>query len=508
MKKLGVSIKIFFILFLIAGCSLTNPGDDGSSTEFDSPNPENHATNQPVVVTLSWTSSGFDKYDIFFSEISPPDIVIAQGITQTSYVKSGLSYDKHYFWKVRGYRSDGTWVESPIWDFSTRSFGSAGEGAFFIHFSDETETPNYVKVLFETIDDIGYPVSDLRMEDLEIYDDGVLISPSESFLLLEQYLQNNYVMKVALVLDNSTSLRDDIDAIKSAANDFVDNVADAHHQIAVFQFSETTDKIQDFTSDVNLLHNAINSISIGQPSTDLYGAVITGTESYIENIDRMNIETGATVLFTDGTDTQGSHTLEQALEAANGKRVYTVGLGEEINPDILQQIGNSGFFYIEETNQLIDVFQQIKDDLERYSQSFYWLTYASPKRGNNMHTLIVRSVDPNASSTLEVVYSSADFFSASQGLYLNPTAAQPEGITELSLAVNTSKTVAAYSFYYTHPSYSWTITSGADLIDISYPTGEDNQINVTAGGSTGDAEILVEDTANNLSKTLTVHVTN
>ncbi len=503
---LSVTIFSFF-----TGCSLTGPGDDAvtETGDFRNPHPENHATEQPVVVTLSWESSGFEKYDIYFSKISPPDIAIAKGITSKSFVKSGLSYATHYFWKVRGYKSDGSWVESPVWDFTTRSFGSgSGEGTYFIDYGSETEAPNFVKVSFEVIDDLGYPVSDLALEDLEIYDDGELVSRSESFLLLEQYMQNNYVMRIALVLDNSTSLRDDLDEIKSAANDFVDNTADVHHRIAVFKFSETTEKIQDFTGDVTALHNAINSITIGAPSTDLYGAVITGTESYPENVDRGNIETGATVIFTDGTDTQGSHTLEQALAATQGKRVYTVGLGDEINPEILQQIGNSGFFYIEETNELINVFQQIKEDIRRYSQSFYWLTYASPKRGNNMHTLIIRGKDSDSGSFLEEVYSSANFFSASQGLYLNPTATQPEGINELSLAVNTSKAVTAYSFYYSHPSYSWTITSGANLIDISYPSGDNATINVIAGSVAGDAEILVEDTANNLSRTLTVHVTN
>jgi VWFA-related protein len=505
-----VILPILISFVFLSSCSLTSPGEDNLNveTEFSNPHPENHASNQPVVVTLEWDASGFEKYDVYFSKISPPDIAIAKNLTTNSYVKSGLSYSTHYFWRVRGYKSDGSWVESPIWDFTTRSFGArSGEGALFIPYDDETEAPNFVKTLFEVIDNEGYPVSDLTLQDLEIYDDGELISPSESFLLLEQYLQNNYVMKVALVLDNSTSLRDDLDEIKNAANDFVDNITDAHHKIAIYKFSETTELVQDFTSDVNLLHNAINSLPIGQPSTDLYGAVITGTSAYEENVDRLNFETGATVIFTDGTDTQGSHTLEQALEATQDKRVYTVGLGEEINPEILQEIGNSGFFYIEETNELINVFQQIKEDIERYSQSFYWLTYASPKRGSNMHTLVIMAKDNPINSYLETVYSSAGFFSAPQGLYLNPTASEPEGITEISLAKNTSKVVTAYSFYYVHPSYEWTITSGADLIDISYPTSEDNQININAGGTKGDAEIFVEDTANNLSKTLTVHIT-
>ncbi len=511
--------KIFILiisLVFIASCSLNGPGEgDGGGSRnsyFSNPHPENHAQNQPVVVTLKWSSSGFTKYDVYFSKISPPDIAIAKGITLTSFTKSGLSYNTHYFWKVRGYKSDGSWVESPIWDFTTRSFGSgSGEGVYFIDLGGNTETPNFVKVLFAATDDAGYPVSDLSLNDLEVYEDGELVSQSESFILLEQYLENNYLMRVALVLDNSTSLRNDLDQIKSAANDFVNHVVDSHNQIAVFKFSGTTELVQDFTSNKSLLHSAINSINVGEPTTDLYGAVITGCESYTTEFNIHQIENGATVIFTDGTDTQGSHTLEDALNATTDKRVYTVGLGDEINPNILQQIATSGFFYIDETNELINVFNQIKEDIDRYSRSFYWLTYASPKRGNNMHTLILRSKDVNSSSYVEYAYSSSEFFSAPEGLYLNPTASNPEGITEISIAKNTSKTVTAYTFYYTHPSYNWEITSGSNLIDMAIDSENDtennNRATIHAGSVKGDAEVTVTDTVNNLSKSLTVHIT-
>ncbi len=503
---------IILILGLLAGCSLTGPNTDnggGDSNEFFSnPVPTSGAANQPVVVSLSWKSSGFAKYDVYFSQVSPPTIRIASGITSNALVKPGLNYNTTYFWKVVGFRSDGTAAESPIWHFTTKSLGGSGEGYSFIDHGTKTETPNYVKLLFEVVDDKGFPIPDLNLDKLEIYEDGQVLSQSESYVLFQQYLANKYVVKIVLMLDNSTSLRDEIPDIKNAALNFINNVVDSHHQVAVYVFSESTVLLQDFTTNVNALTTAINSITVGEPSTDLYGATITGANHWDQTFVPDSIVTGAMVLFTDGTDTQGSHTLDAALNAVTGKRVYTIGLGNEINSDVLSSLGNSGFFSISETSELINTFDRINSEIEKYSKSFYWLTYASPKRGANLHTVIVRAKDNPINSYVEGTFSSADFFSNNPGLYINATPEHPSGVDTVSVARNSQITVNAYSFYYPNPQYTWQITSGGSLIAINPNDDAQSSVVVEGGNSLGAATVKVEDTKNNLTKTITVVVTN
>lgn len=504
----------FFLLVagLITGCSLTGPNNDNgggdSNQYFNTPTPAQGATNQPVVVSLGWKSSGFSKYDVYFSEISPPTLRVAHNITSNGFVMPGLKYNTTYFWKVVGYRSDGTSAESPIWHFTTESLGGSGEGYSFIDHGTKTETPNYVKMLFEVVDNTGLPVPDLTLDNLEIYEDGEQISRSESYVLFQQYLSNQYVVKIVLMLDNSTSLRDEIPDIKNAAINFVNNVVDAHHQVAVFEFSESTVLLQDFTSNINALTTAINSISVGQPSTDLYGATITGANHWDQTFVPDSIMTGAMVLFTDGTDTQGSHTFDAAMQAVTGKRVYTIGLGNEISPDVLSSIGNSGFFSITETSELINTFDQINSQIERYSKSFYWLTYASPKRGANLHTLIVRAKNNPVNSYVQGTFSSADFFSNNPGLYINATPEHPSGVDTVTVARNSGVTVNAYSFYYPNPEYTWTVTSGGSLISIDPSNNAQSVVVINGGNTLGAASVKINDTNNNLSKTITVLVTN
>jgi len=507
---IGQALTLTFV-FGLSACSLTGPNNDNggsSNAYFSSPQPSNGAANQPVVVSLKWASTGFSYYDIYMSEISPPRTVVANNITSNQFVKAGLNYNSSYFWKVVGHKSDGTVAESPVWHFTTKALGANGNGYSFIDHGIKTETPNYVKLLFEVVDDAGIPVPDLSLDKLEVYEDGQIISSSESFVLLQQYLSNKYVVKIVLMLDNSTSLRDKIPDIKNAALDFVNNIVDSRHQVAVYEFSENTVLLQDFTSDKNLLSTAINSIVVGLPSTDLYGATITGADHWQQSFSPDEIRTGAMILFTDGTDTQGSHTLDNALNAVSGKRVYTIGLGDEINPNVLESIGNSGFFAITESSELVSTFTTISSEIERYSKSFYWLTYASPKRGDNLHTLIVRAIDNPINSYVEGTFSSADFFSNTPGLYINATAQNPSGVDTLSVARNSSIEVDAYSFYFENPDYSWQITSGGGLITINPRNTSQSVVTISAGNSTGTAQVKVDDIQNNLTRNVTVLITN
>ena len=140
-----------------------------------------------------------------------------------------------------------------------------------------------------------------------------------------------------------------------------------------------------------------------------------------ENLDDIPISTqsvesrggarfGTLVVFTDGSDTQGRHTLQEALNALRPRnRVYTVGLGSEIEPDVLRQLGTAGFVSIDDAGELEQKFREIQEDIVATANSFYWLSYSSPKRGYSQHQLLVTIKD--SPSRLEQSFSSRDFSS-------------------------------------------------------------------------------------------------
>ena len=128
------------------------------------------------------------------------------------------------------------------------------------------------------------------------------------------------------------------------------------------------------------------------------------------------------IILTDGSDTQGSHTLSEALSARGDKNIYTIGLGNEIDPEVLQEIGNAGFFHITDVSklsaQLTAQFVEIQSRIASFADSFYWLKYLSPKRGDRAHELELSVKENQLNSTIEGAFNSRDFCSVRQGVYV------------------------------------------------------------------------------------------
>ncbi|MDZ7766586.1 MAG: VWA domain-containing protein [Melioribacteraceae bacterium] len=325
------ALTVFFIAVAISSCSL-GPDDDDNNEIIDltlphAPTPENNVQNQDLVATLSWQFEGADTYDIYFGETTPPRSLIAANLDRRSFIVPGLNYSTRYYWQVIARMPNGRKVEGPIWSFVTKPRGTTDEGYVLIEYGLETELPSFVNVYFQVLDLNGIGVDNLTSADFEVYEDGEVLSIAESQLQIIKSDQLPYTLQLVLMLDNSTSLLNELDDIILAASNFVNSLT-VNFEMAVYKFSEDPILIQDFTSDKAVLSNAINDIRNDVfETTDLYGAVIEGSDKMEESFDREEIIQSAMVIFTDGDDTQAEHTLSEALNAASGKRIYSVGLG-------------------------------------------------------------------------------------------------------------------------------------------------------------------------------------
>ena len=108
-------------------CGYSNDGPTWSFTTGvcsppnapSNPNPSNGATGVPTSLTMSWTSSNADSYDVYFGTSNPPPLVPGGSITSTSYSRSGLSYLTTYFWKIVAKNSCQNQNPGPVWSFTT-----------------------------------------------------------------------------------------------------------------------------------------------------------------------------------------------------------------------------------------------------------------------------------------------------------------------------------------------------------------------------------------------------
>jgi hypothetical protein len=79
--------------------------------------PADGATNQPTSLTLSWSSSGATKYDLYFGTNSNPPLY-ASNLTSNQYSVSNLSPNTTYYWKVVA-KNDYGQTAGDVWRFTT-----------------------------------------------------------------------------------------------------------------------------------------------------------------------------------------------------------------------------------------------------------------------------------------------------------------------------------------------------------------------------------------------------
>ncbi|GEM_PF-5418312 len=216
------------------------------------------------------------------------------------------------------------------------------------------------------------------------------------------------------------------------------------------------------------------------------------------------------ILITDGSDTQASSTLQQALTDIGTKKVYTVGLGDEQDKDALKQLGTADYYELSDYSELAQKFEDIQKDIEAYANSFYWLYYKSPKRGDNVHELTLKvpeNKNTGDNTMITDTFYSTGFESVKPELAIN-------GVGEtMDLYPGTPVNLSAKTYYPdVAPAYKWETTK-EELIQIvvdEEKSGETSYVEIKAlSGEGGTAQIKVTDTENNLTKYIdvTIHKT-
>ena len=118
--------------------------------------------------------------------------------------------------------------------------------------------------------------------------------------------------------------------------------------------------LQKFTFNKNLLNNAIDKIE-ANGGTPLYDSAID-TINILDNIPyKVN---KSLIIFTDGEDTESSHTLENVIQSANSKNItiYTIGLGGDVEENKLKKLSTDTgglYAFAENASKLNSVFTSI-----------------------------------------------------------------------------------------------------------------------------------------------------
>ncbi len=418
-NKLIHLLLVSILILIISSCSFEKndtsitPTPTPSGIVPNSPTPLNGAVNQFLFVTLKWECDNAFDFDIYIGETNPPLIKYAT-TTNKYFTTPILKYNTRYYWQVIARLNDGTTGKGPIWNFITAPTLSVISNGFAMNLNKiETLIPNIVNITFQVVDLNGIGVNSLKSKDFEIFEDYQPLSKTESELTIVNHPIVYNQIRTVLMLDNSTSVESDTSKIKSAARAVSKRIR-PNQEIAIYQFSDKIYLLQDFTNNVNLLLNAIdNNFTAGVKTTDFYGAVEYGTSLWNDEFSITKILQGCMVIISDGNDTQGSTSLANAMHAVHNKLVFTIGLGSELQPEILNKLGTGGSFRIGQENEITKQFVILEQSLIKTANSFYDLTYKSPKRGSGNHSLQIRIVGNQFTgnrSTIITTFSSSEFY--------------------------------------------------------------------------------------------------
>lgn len=261
-------------------------------------------------------------------------------------------------------------------------------------------------------DQHGATVGGLERGDFVVREDG----RPQRIAVFEKEAQTP--LSVVLAMDTSLSVHKDMRIEQDAARAFVRSILRQQDEISVVQFEYDVQQLVGFTNSERHIDAAIERMH-GGTATALYDAVDLSAELLQGKSGRRVI-----VIVTDGGNTVKGVSYRRALEAAVRAQavVYSIILvpiaasaGRDTGGEhaLIQLSNDSGgrYYYVEQTENLAQVFRDVSDDL----RAQYVLGYYSnrPSSESEFRTISVQLTDSARAATLSVRHRAGYYTTAS-----------------------------------------------------------------------------------------------
>lgn len=173
-----------------------------------------------------------------------------------------------------------------------------------LHFQEPvkvTVDADYVRVPVTVLDKDGKTISDLKREELTLFDEGQL-TPIRNFVL------DQTPVHVVLLLDASGSVEEEIEQIKYAAIRFA-QYFDKQDRISVIAFADRIQVLQDWTNNHKKLRKSLKKLERGY-RTAMYDALLQTAQEKLKEVQGKKV----IILLTDGLDNESDSTLKAVQE--------------------------------------------------------------------------------------------------------------------------------------------------------------------------------------------------
>lgn len=258
--------------------------------------------------------------------------------------------------------------------------------------------PSDVALYVDVADADGRPVVGLRADDFRIYEDGVLVSSEgEGPMLLDRELAAQHYTLLLIEISSSVVVNDQVGAIRTAVQAWLKQVG-AYQRVAVYAFDggKALHPILPFREgppDERHAFEALRRVEVRDPSTNLNGAVLLGLAELGRTLRgaELPLRFGTLVVLTDGSDRAARISQRQMLDAVEAApfRVFTLGIGRDLDDSVLSRVGKTSYIRVEDTSAARAAFGELADLIVRASQRQYLLRYCASARGGR-HKLTVQ----------------------------------------------------------------------------------------------------------------------
>ncbi|MDH3492419.1 MAG: VWA domain-containing protein [Acidobacteriota bacterium] len=254
-----------------------------------------------------------------------------------------------------------------------------------------------VNVLFTAQDRKRKLVTTLKQEDVRILENG----KQQEIVAFTRRV--DLPLSLTILIDTSQSQVRTLPEEKEAAKSFLESVVrPSKDEVAVISFSGEATLEQGMTNNISRLRRAVDRVNFVPPAGYSGGGVVVGTPPVVGTRQQESMSTAiwdavwvtseeilgpapegtrrAIVLLTDGANTYGTKSLDDAVNAALKAEavIYSIGIGDNfyrgVDKDALNKISeNTGgkAFYPRDELELRKAFDQIQEEM----RSQYLLAY-------------------------------------------------------------------------------------------------------------------------------------
>ncbi len=262
------------------------------------------------------------------------------------------------------------------------------------HPSDIKVTTREVDLIFTVTDRHGNFVPQLQQQNFGLLDDG---RPPQRVVRFQQ--QTNLPLRVGIMLDTSSSIRQRFQFEQNAATDFLLQVMHPADRAFVEGFDVQTDIEQDFTNRIDLLNTGISKLRPGG-GTALFDSLYKTCRDQMLTLQQAIDVRKAIVLVSDGDDDYSRATVNDAIKMCQRAEtiVYTIstntGPSRDKGDDTLQLISDATggqAFFPTRIQDVAEGFHNIEVEL----RSQYSLVYvpANFKQDGSFRTIYLQSLD-------------------------------------------------------------------------------------------------------------------